>query len=136
MADLTRGTYGRPFAASNRAARAESARQGRSTMFILNSSSLAHATLALKTKSQATRNGDHTMLKKLAAIGVSAAIAFAPLAALAQTDQAAPAPGAAPAATDQGAMAPKPKKKAHHAKKKPAAAPASSAAPAPAANPQ
>ena len=31
------------------------------------------------------------MLKKIAAIGVSVAIAFAPLAALAQTDQAAPA---------------------------------------------
>jgi hypothetical protein len=106
-------------------------------MFILNSSSLAHATLALKTKSQATRNGDHTMLKKLAAIGVSAAIAFAPLAALAQTDQ--PAPGAAPAATDQAAPA-KPMKKKPMKKhmssskmKKPMAAPA--AAPAPA-NPQ
>ena len=81
------------------------------------------------------------MLKKIAAIGVSAAIAFAPLAALAQTDQA--APGAAPAASDQGAMAPKPKKPTHHMKKKkpakPMAAPASSGAPAggaPAANPQ
>jgi hypothetical protein len=80
------------------------------------------------------------MLKKIAAIGVSAAIAFAPLAALAQTDQA--APGAAPAATDQGSMAAKPaKKKTHHmgkSKKKPMA-PASSSAPAggaPAANPQ
>ena len=80
------------------------------------------------------------MLKKIAAIGVSAAIAFAPLAALAQTDQA--APGAAPAASDQGSMAAKPaKKKTHHMAKskmkKPA--PASSSAPAggaPAANPQ
>jgi hypothetical protein len=76
------------------------------------------------------------MLKTLAAIGVSAAIAFAPLAALAQTDQS--APGAAPAAGDQGAMAPKPmKKKTHHhmsssKMKKPMAEPAA----APAANPQ
>ena len=43
------------------------------------------------------------MLKTLTAIGISAAIAFAPLAALAQTDTTAPAAGAA-AATD--AMAP------------------------------
>ena len=42
------------------------------------------------------------MLKTLTAIGISAAIVFAPLAAIAQTD-AAPA-GAAPAASD--AMAP------------------------------
>ena len=80
------------------------------------------------------------MLKKFAAIGVSAAIAFAPIAALAQTDQA--APGAAPAATDQGSMAAKPKKKTHHmskSKMKKPMAPASSSAPAggaPAANPQ
>jgi hypothetical protein len=108
-------------------------------MFILNSCSLAHATLALKTKSRATRNGEWTMLKKLAAIGVSAAIAFAPLAALAQTDQ--PAPGAAPAATDQAAPAKPMKKKPMHKKKMsskkpmaaPAAAPAGGAAPA---NPQ
>jgi len=76
------------------------------------------------------------MLKTIAAIGVSAAIAFAPLAAVAQTDQA--APGAAPA--DQGAMPAKPmKKKTHHmssSKMKKPMAPASSAAPAPAANPQ
>ena len=45
------------------------------------------------------------MLKTFAAIGICAAIAFAPLAALAQTDTTAPAaPGAAPAASD--AMAP------------------------------
>lgn len=74
------------------------------------------------------------MLKNIAAIGVSAAIAFAPLAAIAQTDQA--APGAAPAASEAKPMAAKPmKKKTHHMKKKPMA-PASSAAPAPAANPQ
>ena len=53
------------------------------------------------------------MLKKIAAIGVSAAIAFAPLAAIAQTDQA--APGAAPAASEAKPMAAKPmKKKTHH----------------------
>jgi hypothetical protein len=81
------------------------------------------------------------MLKEIAAIGVSAAIAFAPLAALAQTDQA--APGGAPAATDQGSMAAKPmKKKTHHmakSKMKKPMAPASSSAPAggaPPANPQ
>jgi hypothetical protein len=44
------------------------------------------------------------MLKTFAAIGISAAIAFAPLAALAQTDTTAPA-GAAPAATDNMAPA-------------------------------
>jgi hypothetical protein len=104
-------------------------------MFILNSSSLAHAMLALKTKSRATRNGDCTMLKKLAAIGVSAAIAFAPLAALAQTDQSAPpAGGAAAAPADQGSMPAKPakKKKTHHMSsskmKKPMASPASAPA--------
>ena len=45
------------------------------------------------------------MHKTLAAIGISAAIAFAPLAALAQTDTTAPAAGAAPAATDSMAPA-------------------------------
>ena len=45
------------------------------------------------------------MQKTLAAIGISAAIAFAPLAALAQTDTTAPAAGAAPAATDNMAPA-------------------------------
>ena len=44
------------------------------------------------------------MLKTLTAIGISAAIVFAPLAAIAQTDTTAPAAGAAPAASD--AMAP------------------------------
>ena len=39
------------------------------------------------------------MLKTLTAIGISAAIVFAPLAAIAQTDTTAPA-GAAPAASD------------------------------------
>jgi len=71
------------------------------------------------------------MLKKIAAIGVSAAIAFAPLAAIAQTDQA--APGAAPAASEAKPMAAKPmKKKPHHMKKPMAPAPST----APAANPQ
>jgi hypothetical protein len=44
------------------------------------------------------------MLKTLTAIGISAAIVFAPLAAIAQTDTTAPA-GAAPAATDSMAPA-------------------------------
>ena len=56
------------------------------------------------TKSSNDSHGDCKMLKTFAAIGISAAIAFAPLAALAQTDTTAPAAGAAPAATD--AMAP------------------------------
>jgi len=77
------------------------------------------------------------MMKTLTAIGISAAIVFAPLAAIAQTDTTAPA-GAAPAASD--AMAPakdsmKSKKhmaKKHMAKKmkKPAADDATPAAPA------
>jgi hypothetical protein len=76
------------------------------------------------------------MMKTLTAIGISAAIVFAPLAAFAQTD-AAPA-GAAPAASD--AMAPAKDsmmKKKHMAKKhmakkmkKPAADDAAPAAPA------
>jgi hypothetical protein len=84
-------------------------------------------------------HGDCTMLKTFAALGISAAIAFAPLAALAQTDTTAPAaPGAAPAASD--AMAPaKPAKakrhtasKPHHHAKTPAAqAPAPAAPEAP-----
>ena len=82
------------------------------------------------------------MLKKIAAIGVSAALAFAPLAALAQTDQAAPAPRRWRLTR---APWPKPmKKKTHHhmssSKMKKPMAPASSTAPAggaaPAANPQ
>jgi hypothetical protein len=53
------------------------------------------------------------MLKTLTAIGISAAIAFAPLAAIAQTDTTAPA--GAPAATDTMAPA-KDSMKAHHHK--------------------
>jgi len=77
------------------------------------------------------------MLKTLTAIGISAAIVFAPLAAIAQTD-AAPA-GAAPAASDTAAPADSMKKapkkhmaKKHMAKKmkKPAADDAAPAAPA------
>ena len=70
------------------------------------------------------------MMKTLTAIGISAAIAFAPLAALAQTDTTAPAAGAAPAATDNMAPAKDSmKKSAKHKKhmtkmKKPAEAPA------------
>ncbi len=65
------------------------------------------------------------MLKKFAAIGVSAAIAFAPLAALAQTDTTAPA--AAPAAgADTMAKKPMHKKPMHkkHMSKKMEPAPA------------
>ena len=42
------------------------------------------------------------MLKKIAAIGVSVAIAFAPLAALAQTDQAALLPAPLPRRATRG----------------------------------
>ena len=79
------------------------------------------------------------MLKTLTAIGISAAIVFAPLAAIAQTDTTAPA-GAAPAASDVAAPAADSMKKApkkhmakkHMAKKmkKPAADDATPAAPA------
>ena len=59
------------------------------------------------------------MLKTLTAIGISAAIAFAPLAAIAQTDTTAPAAGA-PAATDSMAPAKDSMNsmKPHHAKHK------------------
>ena len=53
------------------------------------------------------------MMKTLTAIGISAAIVFAPLAAIAQTD-AAPA-AAAPAATDKMAPAKDSMKKPHEA---------------------
>ena len=90
------------------------------------------------------------MLKKFAAFGLTAALAFAPMAALAQAaGDTTPAPAATPAAGDAGApaMAPKPMKHHHHSSKhmmkkshhmskhhmmkKKAAAPAGDAAPAP-----
>lgn len=79
------------------------------------------------------------MRKTLTAIGISAAIALAPLAAIAQTDTTAPAAGAAPAATDNMApakdsMKKTTKHKKHMAKKKPAEGTMAPAAPA--ANPQ
>ncbi len=84
-----------------------------------------------------TRNGETKMLKKLAAIGLGAALIFAPVASMAQTSTDTNAPAAAPA--DQGTMkAPAPKKhkmKKHstkkHMAKKPAAAPAPAATEAP-----
>jgi hypothetical protein len=72
------------------------------------------------------------MLKTLTAIGISAAIAFAPLAALAQTDTTAPAAGA-PAATDNMAPAKDSMKKSTKHKKhmsKKAKKPADDSAPA------
>src|SRR5271165_335078 len=85
-----------------------------------------------------------SMLKKFAAIGLSAALALSPLAALAQTDQnAAPAAGAPAAAAPADASAKAPMKshkakshktKSHKAKK--SAAPAAATPAAPAANPQ
>ena len=53
------------------------------------------------------------MLKKIAALGLSAALALSPLAALAQTDQSA-APGAA---AGENTMPAKPMKSKHHSKK-------------------
>ena len=74
------------------------------------------------------------MQKTLAAIGISAAIAFAPLAALAQTNTTTPAAGAAPAATNSIARPNSMKstkkhtaKKHHMAKKEKAAKPADDA---------
>ncbi|HLX98903.1 MAG TPA: hypothetical protein VKR62_09400 [Roseiarcus sp.] len=74
------------------------------------------------------------MLKTLTAIGIGAALAFAPLAALAQTDTTT-APAAAPAATDNMApakdsMKAKPKKAKHHHMAKKAKKPADESAPA------
>ena len=74
------------------------------------------------------------LLNKLAALGLTAALAFAPIAALAQ--DATPTPAATPAAGDAAAPAMAPKAKHHHhaAKhmmKKKAEAPAGDAAPAP-----
>jgi hypothetical protein len=74
------------------------------------------------------------MLKKVAAIGLIAAFALSPLAAVAQTDTAAPA-AAAPADTSMKATTPM-KHKTHKAKKhtaKKSMAPAAPAAPAEAA---
>jgi hypothetical protein len=82
-----------------------------------------------------TRNGETKMLKKLAAIGLGAALILAPVASMAQTSTDT-APAAAPA--DQGAPAAAPKKhkmKKHttkkHMAKKPAATPAPAATDAP-----
>ena len=84
------------------------------------------------------------MLKKIAAVGLSAVLALSPLAALAQTDQSAPAAGAPAAGAPAADNTMAPKKKTHHTKKHmsskshkmkaPAEAPAGGAAPA--ANPQ
>jgi hypothetical protein len=102
----------------------------RHSIFIANSSEGAHALARNGQESNTMENVK--MLKTLTAIGISAAIVFAPLAAIAQTDTTAPAAGA-PAATDSMAPA-KPAKahKKHMAKKvkKPAADDATPAAPA------
>jgi hypothetical protein len=67
------------------------------------------------TQGRTARIGEDLMLKTIAAIGVSAGLVLAPLAALAQTDQTAPAAPAAPAASDQGATPEKaPMKSKHH----------------------
>jgi hypothetical protein len=81
------------------------------------------------------------MMKTLTAIGISAAIALAPLAAIAQTDTTAPAAGAAPAATDtmapaKDSMKKSTKGKKHMAKKAKKPAEGTMAPAAPAANPQ
>src|SRR3984957_12563654 len=103
----------------------------RHSIFIANSSQGVHA--LARQRPRVEQHGECKMLKTLTAIGISAAIVFAPLAAIAQTDTTAPAAGAAPAATDNMAPA-KPAKahKKHMAKKakKPAADDATPAAPA------
>src|SRR5580700_3199407 len=103
----------------------------RHSIFIANSSEGAHA--LARQRPRVEQHGECRMMRTLTAIGISAAIVFAPLAAIAQTD-AAPA-GAAPAATDN--MAPAKPAKAKHKKhmaakkaKKPAADDAAPAAPA------
>ncbi len=84
-----------------------------------------------------TRNGETKMLKKLAAIGLGAALVLAPVASMAQTStDTNAAPAAAAPSSDTGAMKAAPKKhkmKKHstkHMAKKPAApAPAATEAP-------
>jgi hypothetical protein len=85
----------------------------RHSIFIANSSEGAHALARNGQESNTMENVK--MLKTLTAIGISAAIAFAPLAAIAQTDTTAPAAGA-PAATDSMAPA-KDSMKSHKAHK-------------------
>src|ERR1700722_9481031 len=104
----------------------------RHSIFIANSSEGVHA--LARQRPRVEQNGECRMMKTLTAIGISAAIVFAPLAAIAQTDTTAPA-AAAPAATDN--MAPAKPAKAKHKKhmaakkaKKPAADDAMPAAPA------
>src|SRR5580704_19447622 len=108
----------------------------RHSIFIANSSEGVHA--LARQRPRVEQNGECKMLKTLTAIGISAAIVFAPLAAIAQTDTTAPA--GAPAASDTAAPAADSMKKApkkhmakkHMAKKakKPAADDATPAAPA------
>src|SRR3984957_16209386 len=84
----------------------------RHSIFIANSSEGVHA--LARQRPRVEQNGECRMMKTLTAIGISAAIVFAPLAAIAQTDTTAPAAAAAPAATDN--MAPAKPAKAKHKK--------------------
>src|SRR5580692_8148152 len=91
----------------------------RHSIFIANSSEGVHA--LARQRPRVEQHGECRMLKTLTAIGISAAIVFAPLAAIAQTDAAPAAPAAgAPAATDTDAAAKpaKAKHKKHMAAKK------------------
>src|ERR1700749_108452 len=99
----------------------------RHAIFIANSSQGAHCLARPRAKSRTTRHGECGMVKTLAAIGISADIALAPLAAFAQTDTTAPAAGAAPATDSAAPAADSMKKTTKHKKhmakkaKKPAA---------------
>jgi hypothetical protein len=114
MGNLENLHKGRPLAPSNRkdcrGTPLQICRRNVHSQFIF-----AGASRAAQKQSQTTRSGELMMQKTLAAIGISAAIALAPLAAFAQTDQAAPA--AAPAATDTMAPAKDAMKKPKKAKK-------------------
>src|SRR5580692_11719863 len=100
----------------------------RHSIFIANSSEGVHA--LARQRPRVEQHGECRMLKTLTAIGISAAIVFAPLAAIAQTDTTAPAGAAAPAATDNMAPAKHKKHMAAKKAKKPAADDAAPAAPA------
>ena len=110
MADLTQGTYGRPFAPF----KPPGPRRSRTPQGRNQCSFSIHLLWRMPCLRQMLRVANELVRRLYDAEEnccdrVSAAIAFAPLAAVAQTDQA--APGAAPAATDQGAMPAKPMKK-------------------------
>src|ERR1700761_3856099 len=97
MTDLT-GSYGRSSTASNPWRRPIPAMQYSLQIHL-------EGRMPWPANGQESNNTETVkMMKTLTAMGISAAIAFAPLAALAQTDTTAPA-GRAPAASDTAAPA-------------------------------